>query len=147
MLTFNKVEKTKPSSFLLSFCCIKHNWKTILCMQMLYKPNDCCAYEDYSYFFWASGELWLVSYGHETVSRKDLRTRSRLLGLLFTYPGHGTYVQATPRLLNNWQWVVSRSSTLLALKTNFSGMEDVDTFWAFSVWQMVPIFGGEYSCD
>ena len=69
---------------------------------------------------------------------------SRLLGLLFAYSGHGTYGQATPRLLyscltgsnklaSNRQWVVSRSSTvvclyLLGLEDQFSVTEDVDTF-------------------
>ena len=70
--TFSKVEKTKHENFdfvhLLSSSFIKHNSKTIRCVQILNIPNDCSANVDYSYMFWAVYELRLVSYGLKTVS-------------------------------------------------------------------------------
>ena len=75
LLTFSKVEKTKHENFdfvhllsLFFFFSIKHNSKTIRCMQILSIPNDCSANEDYSYLFGAVYELRLASYGLKTVS-------------------------------------------------------------------------------
>ena len=56
-LRFSKVEKTKHENFdfvhLLSSSSsfIKHNSKTIQCVQILNIPNDCSAHGDYSYMF------------------------------------------------------------------------------------------------
>ena len=80
-LTFSKVEKNKHENFdfvhllsffffLLSFSFIKHNSKTIRCVQILNIPNDCSADGDYSYMFWAVYELRLASYGLKTVSTR-----------------------------------------------------------------------------
>ena len=73
-LTFSKVKKTKLEKFdflhLLSSPSffIKHNSKTIRCVQILRTPNDCSSNVDYSYMFWAVYELRLASYGLKTVS-------------------------------------------------------------------------------
>ena len=91
-LTFSKVEKTKHENFdfvhLLSssssffffffFFFIKHNSKTIQCVQILNIPNDCSAHGDYSYRFWAVYELRLASYSLKTVSN-TLRVLLRTL--------------------------------------------------------------------
>ena len=82
-LTFSKVEKTKHKNFdfvhlLSSFSFIKHNSKTIRCVQILRTPNDCSDNVDYSYMFWAVYELRLVSYGLKTVSN-TLRVLLRTL--------------------------------------------------------------------
>ena len=55
-------------SFFLSFFFIRHNRKTILCMQILNIPNDCSGDKVYSDLLWASDELQLAGYWHETVS-------------------------------------------------------------------------------
>ena len=85
LLTFSKVEKTKHENFdfvhLLSssfFFFIKHNSKTIWCVQILNIPNDCSANVDYSYMFWAVYKLRLASYSLKTVSN-TLRVLVRTL--------------------------------------------------------------------
>ena len=85
-LTFSKVDKTKHENFdfvhlsssFFFFFSIKHNSKTILCVQILSIANDCSANEDYSYMFWAVYELRLASYGLKTLSN-TLRVLLRTL--------------------------------------------------------------------
>ena len=102
-LTFSKVEKTKYENFdfvhlLSSF--IKHNSKTIQCVQILNIPNDCSANGDYSYMFWAVYELWLASYGLKTVSN-TLRVLLRTLLSFSRNNCVGTARMVRPHL-DNW---------------------------------------------
>ena len=106
---------------------------------------------------------WQATAKKRSPSMQDAHVR-RLLWLLFTYSGCGTYSQATPGLLNacvtvcdefaSRQLSVSRSWTMvfsiyLILKTSLSATEDavvhLDTFW-ISCSAIAPVFGGEY-CD
>ena len=57
---------------------IKHNSKTIRCVQILRIPNNCSANVDYSYMFRAVYELPLASYGLKIVSN-TLRVLLRTL--------------------------------------------------------------------
>ena len=57
---------------------IKHNSKTIRCVQILNIPNDCSANGDFSCMFSAVYELRLASYGLKTVSN-TLRVLLRTL--------------------------------------------------------------------
>ena len=69
-------------------------------MQILNIPNGCFADQDLSYLLSASCELLLASYGQKAASKTLRVLVRRLLELLFTYSGRGTYSRATPRLLN-----------------------------------------------
>ena len=99
---------------------IAHIWS---CMQILNVPNVCSAAQDLLYLLSASCELLLVSYGLKTASKMLRVLGCRLLELLFTNSGPGTYSRATLRLLNacvacgceltsNQEWV-NRSSTIV----------------------------------
>ena len=119
-LTFSKVEKTKHENFdfvhLLSssssffffffFFSIKHNSKTIQCVQILRIPNDCSANEDYSYMFWAVYELWLASYGLKTVSN-TLRVLLRML-VSFSHNNCVGMARIVRPHLDNWTRALHR---------------------------------------
>ena len=87
--------------FILSSSSATHNSKTTRCMQILYIPNDCSATEHLPFLVWGrrTSYDWRAMAKKRSQSMQDERVR-RLLGLLFTKSGCGTYSQATPGLLN-----------------------------------------------
>ena len=84
-------------------------------MRIFHILNDCSATWHPSFLVWGgvramTGEL--RPRNCRLLSPKTLRVLChRLLGILFNYSGRGTYNQATPRLLNAWNFE-SRSSTI-----------------------------------
>ena len=113
-------------------------------MRILNIPNGCSADQDLLGLISVSCELLLASYGLKTASKTLRVLGRRLLQLLFTYSGCGTYSPATPRLLNvcvtgcgelasNQEQVFSKQKFahsfryLLGLQEQFSATEDVDT--------------------
>ena len=87
--------------FIFFLSSVMHNSKTIRCIQILYIPNDCSTtgHLPFPDMGRHTSYYWRATAKKRSHNRQDARVR-RLLWLLFTYSGCGTYSQATPRLLN-----------------------------------------------
>ena len=141
MLTFIKFKKTTCEIFnfahLFSFFLSVLVRKTYLvnysvCVRILHIPNDCSTTRHFPFLVWGSvrattGKLWPQNCQLLSPKMHCVLGR-RLLGFLYNYSRHGTYSQATPRLLNAWN-SESKSLTIVcsiyfSLEDQFSATED-----------------------
>ena len=104
-LNLNKFEKTKRKNFdffhfSFSFFFCNYNLKSMQCMWILNKPNDCSANLLQSYLFWALCELWVESYGLKLSISHFTFSCVHFLAFTQYLCECGTYSRATPRLLN-----------------------------------------------